>query len=466
MKTIWIGAALAAALATGTAHAEDARGYWSGAIGNSLNVIIRVNSSAEGRWQATMSVPKQHLETEVEDLVVTPEQVSFALPRFRASYTARWNAQENAWVGMWTQGRSSPLVLRRIEAQALAAVTPKRPQEAAIAARTPAYASSEVRFSNAAAKVELAGTFTVPEGAGPFPAVVLVHGSGSLDRDGDVFGHKSFLVLADHLARQGIAVLRYDKRGVAKSSGSLKDATTFDLADDAEAAVEFLRGRAEVDGRKIGIVGHSEGGLIAPLVASRNRAVAFVVMLAGPGVRGELLLVEQLALTAKARGVPADAIGKERALNQALFAAVVSEPKLEDARRKAGLVMDDAERTGVLPAGRGKTLIDRFATPWFHSMLSYEPAPALKATRQPVLVLNGELDLQVPAAIDLAAIRTALSGNARAVVKQMPALNHLFQTAGTGAIAEYGVIEETMAPAALETIGDWIRATVEPPMVR
>lgn len=172
--------AVVVGMATCTAQAEDARGYWNGAIGNSLNVIIHFNNSAEGRWEATMSVPKQNLETGVENLVVTPEQVSFALPRLRASYMARWNAQENAWVGTWTQGKSSPLVLRRVDAQALEALKPKRPQEAAIAARAATYASSEVGFSNPAAKVKLAGTFTVPEGRGPFPGVVLVHGSGSL----------------------------------------------------------------------------------------------------------------------------------------------------------------------------------------------------------------------------------------------------------------------------------------------
>ncbi|MES2324933.1 MAG: alpha/beta fold hydrolase [Pseudomonadota bacterium] len=460
MKTTLLGLAAAAVMAINPAFAEDATGSWSGTIANTLNVILVFDKPADGPWVGTMSVPQQQLVRKVQNLVVTPDQVSFALAEFNASYSARWNEQDKAWTGTWTQGQATPLVLKRASATTLEALKPKRPQEDAIAARAPVYASSEVSFTNDAAKVTLAGTITVPQGKGPFPAVVLVHGSGSINRDGDVFGHKSFLVLADHLSRQGIAVLRYDKRGIGKSSGSLQNATTYDLAADAEAAVRFLRSRADVDTRHIGVVGLSEGGMIAPLLASRDPALGFVVMLAGPGVRGEHLLVEQLALSAKARGAPDAAVAKERALNQALFLAFSSEPKLEDGKNKARLLIAEAERKGDLPAGKGEAIFKRFATPWFHTMLSYEPGPVLQATRQPILVLNGELDLQVPAALDLPPIRAALKNNARAVIREMPKLNHLFQTAKTGSTAEYFDIEETMAQVALDTVSDWIRATV------
>ncbi|TFW32033.1 alpha/beta hydrolase family protein [Massilia horti] len=459
MKTTLIGLAAVAVMANNPARAEDAEGYWSGTIANSLKVFVQFSKPADGPWQATLSVPQQGLVTKVENVVVTPDQVSFALPKLNASYAAHWNVQDKAWVGTWTQGRSTPLIFKRADQQALAALNPKRPQEEQIAARAPIYTSSEVSFANDAANVKLAGTLTVPQGTGPFPAVVLVHGSGSHTRDEEVFGHKVFLVLADHLARQGIAVLRYDKRGVAKSSGNLKDATTLDLAADAEAAVRFLRGRAEIDTKRVGLIGHSEGGLIAPLLASRDPALGFVVMLAGPGVRGDRLLVEQVALMSKAQGAPDAAVAKQRALNQALFAAFVAEPKLEDATNKAALILDEAERKGDVPAGQGKVLLQRYATPWFHALLRYDPAPVLQAVQQPILVLNGELDLQVPAAMDLSAIRAALQGNPRAVVKEMPKLNHLFQTARTGSGAEYAEIEETMAPIALSAISDWIIAT-------
>lgn len=453
--------AAATVTAANLAHAEDARGHWTGSIANALPVSLQFAKPADGPWEATLSVPTQGLVAKVEKLVVTPEQVSFALPRFKASYAATWNSTQQAWTGTWTQGQAVPLILRRRDEKASKALQPKRPQEEAIAARAATYVSSDVSFSNDAARVNLAGTLTVPHGKGQFPAVVLVHGSGPINRDGDVFGHKTLLVLADHLSRHGIAVLRYDKRGVGKSSGNFDTVTTLDLAADAEAALKFLRSHADIDAGHIGMVGHSEGGVIAPLIAARDPALAFVVMLAGPGVRGDRLLLEQLTLAAKAQGASTEAVAKDRALNQKVLAALVAEPTLEGARSKASMVLDDAERRGELPAGRAQMMVKGLATPWMHFFLRHEPAAALHALRQPVLVLNGELDMQVPSEMDLSAIRIALTGNPRALVKELPKLNHLFQTARTGAGAEYGVIEETMAPLALDTISDWIKATLK-----
>ncbi|GAB3416333.1 lysophospholipase [Massilia agilis] len=457
MKAIISGIAVTIAMSADYAHAEDAQGYWSGNIGGVLQVIVQFDKPASGPWEASISVPAQNLKSKVEDVVVTPDRIAFALPRFKASYQATWNEQAQVWTGTWTQGRTAPLELKRTSADALKR---KRPQEEAIATSPPPYSSQEVSFDNETAGVKLAGTFSVPHGHGPFPAVVLVHGSGSINRDADVFGHKLFLVLADYLNRQGIAVLRYDKRGVGKSTGKLRDATMADLAADAEAAVRYLRGRHEVDTRHLGIIGHSEGGMIAPLLASRDPALGFVVMLAGPGIRGDRLLVEQLELLARAQGQPEREIARDRKLHEEVFAAMLAEPSLEAANAKARAIVEAAERRGEQAPGRGELFVRRFGTPWFRAMLDYDPAPALMAVHQPVLVLNGTLDLQVPASIDLAAIRTALRDNPRAVVKEMPGLNHPFQMAKTGAPAEYVEIEETMAPVALDTIGSWIAATI------
>jgi len=414
-------------------------------------VFVEFGKAPQGQWEGTISVPQQGAKFKVEQLAVSEEQIAFRLVALNAGFTARWSEADKAWVGSWNQGgQSTPLTLQRVEATAS---KPKRPQEEAITARPANYTRIDVSFAN------LAGTFSVPQGKGPFPAVVLIHGSGPLDRDEKVFEHKPFLVLADHLNRQGIAVLRYDKRGVGKSGGIYKGATSMDFARDAEAAVGFLRGRPEVG--SIGIVGHSEGGLIAPMVAARDPKVAFVVMLAGPGVRGELLMVEQLALGAKANGMPAALVEKEREVNRALLAALASEPQLDKAGDKARQALTALEAKGMLPAGSAGARVQPFATPWFHAFLRHEPGPVLQSLRQPVLALNGALDLQVPSEMDLAAIRAALKNNPRAVVKEMPGLNHLFQTAPTGAGSEYYTIEETMAPAALETVSNWILATVQ-----
>jgi uncharacterized protein len=459
MKIKLLGLIAALALATSPASAEDATGYWGGRIANSLNVFLQFKKSPDGLWDGTMAVPQQGVTLKVDQLVVTEEQLSFKLAALNAGFTARWNEQSHAWEGSWSQqGQSLPLTLERTDANAQ---KPKRPQEAAIAARQPGYTSSEVNFANAPANVTLSGTFSVPQGKGPFPAVVLVHGSGPLGRDEEILAHKPFLVLADHLARRGIAVLRYDKRGIGQSTGVYKGATTFDFASDAEAAVRFLRSRPEVDTRRIGIIGHSEGGLIAPLVAARDPELDFIVMLAGPGVRGELLLAEQMRLGAKANGMPDDLVAKEDALNRTLLAAMASEPQLDAAIAKMRQAEEVATRNGAVPAETVKQRSQQFSSPWMHAFLRHEPGPVLQSIRQPVLALNGERDLQVPAAMDLSAIRVALKDNPRAVVKELPQLNHLFQTAPTGATQEYFTVDETFAPLALDTISEWILATVK-----
>lgn len=462
MKSTLLGLLAALALAN-PAHAMDATGHWKGRIANSLNVFLEFGKAQDGKWEGSIAVPQQGMKAKVEQLEISEERIGFRLLSLNAGFTARWSDEDKAWVGTWSQnGQTVPLRLERSEATA---AQPRRPQVEAVAARVPTYTSSDVSFANPAGGHALAGTLTVPQGKGPFPAVVLVHGSGPVDRDETLFGHKIFLVLADHLSRQGIAVLRYDKRGIGKSGGVYKGATTHDFALDAEAAVAFLRGRPEVDAARIGMVGHSEGGLIAPMVAARDPKLAFVVMLAGPGVRGELLMVEQLALAAKARGVPDALVDRERELNRALFAAIVAEPQLDAAGDKARRMMMEAERKGILPPGTAEPRAKAFGSPWFHAFLRHEPGPALQSLRQPILVLNGERDLQVPAALDLDAIRGALKDNPRAVVKELPALNHLFQTARTGAGSEYAEIEETMAPLALDTVSEWIKATVQPQRV-
>lgn len=461
MKSTLLGLLASLALAAGPAYAIDATGHWKGRIADSLNVHLEFARAADGKWEGKLAVPQQGFKTTVEQLDVGEEKLGFKLPALNAGFTARWSEQDQAWIGTWSQnGQTLPLRLERTDA---AALKPKRPQLEAIAARQPTYASVEVGFTNPAGGHVLAGTLTVPQGKGPFPAVVLVHGSGPVDRDETILEHKPFLVLADHLSRQGVAVLRYDKRGVGKSGGVYKLATTQDFATDAEAALAFLRGRPEIDATRIGMLGHSEGGMIAPMVAARDPSLAFVVMLAAPGVRGELLMVEQIALGTKAAGMPDEAVARERELNRAVFAAILAEPSPALAGEKARRMMEAAERDGLLSPGTAAARASLFASPWFHAFLRHEPGPVLRAVRQPILVLNGERDLQVPAAMNLAAIRTALAGNGRAVVKELPALNHLFQTARTGAGSEYAEIEESLAPLALDTVGDWILARVKAP---
>jgi hypothetical protein len=294
--------------------------------------------------------------------------------------------------------------------------------------------------------------------------VVLVTGSGPQDRDESLLGHRPFAVLADHLTRQGIAVLRYDDRGVAKSTGRFADATSADFAEDALAAVHYLRTRREVG--KIGIAGHSEGGVIAPMVAVRSPDVAFLVLLAGTGLPGDSILKMQSRLIARASGVSAEMIELSARAQTRMFAAVIEggdSAAMRARLRQIGAealaqMTEEQRRASRLTPAAMEANIAQISTPWFRYFLAYDPRPTLRRVRVPVLALNGSLDLQVPPKEDLAAIAAALreGGNRDVRTIELPGLNHLFQTTTTGAPTEYAQIEETMSPAALSAISAWI----------
>nr|WP_315487197.1 alpha/beta fold hydrolase [uncultured Undibacterium sp.] len=354
-------------------------------------------------------------------------------------------------------GKSMPPAQRIVDTKALAALVPKRPQQESIEKTTPNYNSSEVRFTNAKAQIELAGTMTIPKGTGPFPTVVLVHGSGPLDRNEELHKHKVFLVLADHLSKQGIAVLRYDKRGVAASKGDYKAATTFDFAEDTEAAIAYLRTRNDVDHKKIGIIGHSEGGLIAPLVAARDPQVKFIVLMGGPGIAIKSLMLEQSRLISAANGQSKEDIAENEAFLEKAYTVMNSGYDDNTITTQLTALFDQIVAKGDMPADVAKRQVATLSNSWFRSFIKYDPAPTLKKVNQAVLAVNGELDLQVAAKSNLAGLRDALKHNKKAVIRELPKLNHVFQTATTGSPSEYSKIEETIAPLALNTISDWIR---------
>jgi pimeloyl-ACP methyl ester carboxylesterase len=324
-----------------------------------------------------------------------------------------------------------------------------------------------VTYSNPNAPgVTLAGTLTVPKGAGPAPCAVLITGSGAEDRDETVFDHKPFLVLADYLTRHGIAVLRTDDRGVGKSTGTTENQTSENFAGDVSAAVAFLKTRKEIDSSKIGLIGHSEGGLIASMVASRDKSVAFVVMLAGPGVPGDSVLITQSFLLTRSAGYPDSEARSVQAVQRELVLAAKAAPDsaLIAAKIRAAL----QARQGLLPkdqqmSDKNLDLIARgqahiMGTPWMRFFLLYDPRPDLAKLQCPVLALIGEKDTQISAEQNLPEIRAALrsGGNRDATVEMIPGLNHLFQTAETGSVGEYATIEETFAPIALQKTSDWI----------
>ncbi|NKB89036.1 MAG: alpha/beta fold hydrolase [Acidobacteria bacterium] len=333
------------------------------------------------------------------------------------------------------------------------------------------YSARDVTYTNPIDNNTLAGTLTVPPGDGRHPAAILITGSGSQDRDETLFNHKPFWVIADHLSRQGIAVLRVDDRGIGGSDGARADITSADFAGDVAAGVAFLREQSDIDPDQIGLIGHSEGGLIAPIVASDDPRLAFLVLLAGTGVDGREVLALQNDLLLRAAGASEAYIEAQISRQQPLWDAMAegADEEIIDALLTAllehqlqgvtGAARDQAWESAWGPAKRQAT------SPWFQYFLNTDPATFLEQVAAPVLALNGTLDLQVDAEQNLVPIEAALArgGNDDVTVRRLDRLNHLFQTATTGAVAEYGTIEETFAPEALELMTAWILARVMVP---
>ncbi len=337
---------------------------------------------------------------------------------------------------------------------------PLRPQEPKGAIP---YDEEEVKYSNLTADVTLAGTLTLPSSGKPSPAVLLIAGSGPNDRNETVFGHKPFLVLADHLTKQGFAVLRVDKRGVGQSTGNYDVSTSEDFAADVLTGVEYLKTRKEVDAEQIGLIGHSEGGLIAPVIAVKSNDVAFIVLMAGAGVTGEATLYAQEALISRAMGVTEEQISHQLDLQKQVLSVIKNESDLEKAEKLLREIV--AKQLANLPKEEQQTSADameaqikRCNSKWFRYFLTYDPITSLKHLKIPVLVINGELDSQVPPKQNLPVIAKILeeAGNRNYRIIEFPKLNHLFQTCESGSILEYGKIEETIAPVVLDALSGWI----------
>lgn len=437
-------------------------GTWEGKLvtpGGSLRVVFHVASRLDGSLRATMDSPDQGAAgIPVNRAVAEKNTLRLEAQVVQGSFYGSLD-KDGFLSGQWTQGGGTlPLVLRRVEkAQELA-----RPQEP----KPPfPYRIEEVTYPSAKPGATLAGTLTLPQGQGPFPAVLLVAGSGPVDRDETVFGHRPFLVLADYLTRRGIAVLRADKRGVGKSTGDLAKATDADFVDDALGGVAFLKSRKEVDPKAIGVAGHSEGGIVAPRVAVADPGVAFIVLMAAPGLPGRQIILAQQTLLLKASGADEATLKAKRALQEEVMAVTMQEKDDAAAEKKIRALLK-----GAVPAGTPDSALDAqikgVLSPWYRDFLVYDPRPVLGKVKCPVLLVAGEKDLQVPPIENLTALRDALKagGNQAYTVKYFTGLNHLFQAAHTGLPAEYGTLDETFDPVALQVIGDWVAGQTKGPL--
>lgn len=446
-----------------TLTAQDITGQWNGVLkvqGTQLRIVFNVTKTDKG-FSSTMDSPDQGANgILVTNTTFENPKIKFEVANARIEYNGE--LKENEIVGTFKQrGQEFPMNLSR---KAIEKEVVKRPQEPI---KPYSYYSEDITFKNTKANISLSGTLTLPKKDGIFPVVVLITGSGPQNRDEELLGHKPFLVISDYLTKNGIGVLRYDDRGVGQSKGDFKSATSADFATDVESAIAYLKTRKEVNKKKIGLVGHSEGGLIAPMVASKLKDVSFIVLLAGTGIQGDKLLLLQEELIAKANGVSETDIKKSTQTNAKLFEIIVKSNDNQKLKTDLTTLMNETlknETSTEIPNGMTKDefismQVNEFSSPWMQYFMKYNPATTLEKVKCPVLAVNGAKDLQVPPKENLKAIKNALTkgGNKNVTTKEFPNLNHLFQECKTGSPNEYAQIDQTFSPTALNEITKWIK---------
>lgn len=431
-------------------------GNWNGILElptAKLELIFKISATGDS-LKSTLDVPIQGAkDLPVSKTTFLNNKLTLSAKMIQGEFTGDFSS-DSTITGNWNQrGSILPLILTKSKSitELKRPQTPKKPFT---------YLAEEVEYMNPISGLKLAGTLTIPAKAKNCPAVVLISGSGAQDRDETIFEHRPFFVIADYLTQNGIAVLRVDDRGVGGSEGNIQEATSEDFASDVSAGIEFLKTRTEINHTQIGLIGHSEGGLIAPIVASRSNDVGFIVLLAGPGIIGEQILYEQNDLSLTAAGMNEEIINQNRQLQKTIFDIILNEKdtvkqlnRLQQAYSGGAYSMLNEEQQNAIDAQA-----QAINTPWLRFFLTYDPYPVLTKVKCPVLALNGEKDVQVPAKSNLAAIEKAVKegGNMNVKTMQLKNLNHLFQNCNTGTVEEYGEIEETISPEVLKIIKDWI----------
>jgi pimeloyl-ACP methyl ester carboxylesterase len=440
-------------------------GNWMSKPGQ-FNIVFRVSRNQDGSLIAYTDIPDQEAWSMPTDFISSNgRNVKFDIYNIRCVYEGTISQDGRSIDGKFKgpDGGGMPLVLGRVKNPPVR--TTKRPQEPK---KPYPYKEQIVSFENSVDKVTLAGTLTIPDSPGPFPAVLLISGSGPNDRDQLIWGHRVFLVLADYLTRQGFAVLRYDDRGVGRSTGDYDKGTFDDFKKDALAGVEYLKTRQEIHAEKIGFIGHSEGAVIGPLAAGESSDVAFMVLMAAPGLTDDFEgLIKQWTDGYRSKGASHRAIALKASVLRGIFYTIRHENDLEVARSKIkNLLQKIKPELAKLSADEKKKIelesVDTYNFHWmlspgFSSVLRYNAKETLMKVKCPVLAMNGDKDKQVSKE-NLKGVEAALKagGNLQYTIKVFGGLNHLFQTAKTGSPSEYAGIEETISPAVLSFISDWI----------
>jgi len=454
-------------ISTSLVFGQDITGDWNGALkiqSMQLRLVFHITKNDAG-YSATMDSPDQG----AKDIPMSKAQyengkLTIEMSAAQIEYTGMLDST-GIVVGNFKQaGQTFPMNLTR---QAIEKVELKRPQEPV---KPYPYYSEEVTFQNTKANITLAGTLTLPSKTGNYPVVVLITGSGPQNRDEELMGHKPFLVLSDYLTRHGIGVLRYDDRGTNASKGDFTKATSFDFATDVQSAVNYLRTRKDIDKKHIGLIGHSEGGIIAPIVAVQDKDISFIVLMAGTGVSGGDILLLQQGLIGRASGMKEEDLKITNELNAHIYKMIDEIQNTDTLKLKiTDYLLAKSKELPDLNLPKGSTVNDfidivikQTLNPWMLAFIRYNPAPMLEKVKCPVLAINGDKDMQVPSNVNIPAIEKALKkgGNKKSTCMEMPGLNHLFQECKTGLPKEYVEIEQTIAPTALETMTTWIQKTI------
>ena len=446
----------------GSFNSQTITGTWHGLldVGQKLRLDIHITQETIG-FSGKLDSPDQG----AKDIPATKVEFSdgvllFEVKNLGVSYSG--TIKNDTVVGTFTQGGfTTKLMLSREAVVVKKANRPQEPKEPF------SYIETEVKFENSIEKFPLAGTLTLPKGDGPFPAVILVSGSGPQDRNEEILGHKPFWIIADYLTTQGFAVLRYDDRGTGKSNGNFNSATSIELATDAESALDFLKSNPLINTDKICIAGHSEGAMIAVMLAAKRKDIHSVILLAGPAIPGGELLLKQQCLINKASGFSEKMNKSMQRFNGKIYKIVVEEKTLQTARpiieKKIRQSLKNTKDKDLNGYSSKEVLIqesvNQLCNPWMFYFIKYDPKSDLEKVNCHVLALNGSKDLQVPPKENLGAMELYIPKSEKnTVFKELPNLNHLFQECETGNPQEYGIIEQTIQPEVLKILGDWLKS--------
>lgn len=428
-----------------------------------IEVIIIVDNS-DTIPEASIFIPGQFLyDMKANKTEIISDSLYIKFKRMGSEYHGIWNTDSMFYQGYWKQaGKEFPTNLKTIDKSETANF--QRPQ-------TPEppfnYVIRDYKVENKKGNSVLAGTLTIPDTTGVYPLVILVSGSGAQDRNEEIAGHKPFLILADYLTNNGIAVFRYDDRGFAESTGDIMNSTTYDFMTDVLAIAKFFESNPNIDNSRIGLSGHSEGGIIAMMLAAKYpKNVDFIISMAGPGVDSKSLLVKQIEDIHRANGMDEQSIEILHSMQVKLMNVPEESKGLVELRKNVTklyeeygkmLTEEQREKFGINQQGINNTVM-QFSYPWMKYFLSLDPADYLKKIKCPVLAINGSKDIQVDADSNLAAIEENLSNGKCKYFKieKLEGLNHLFQHADKGTVEEYFTIQHSMAEEPMILIKDFI----------